>query len=609
MIRVRGGGVGWVIDTLLHWWIVYFVLTRQQRVGCSSEAPAGPGSERLAVVVDVGSTGTRPHLFRWTYSSRACRDTGAVHLILPDQHVKVRPGLTTFLDAQLRLRSSEQAARGGCRIAQPDDARPCAGLANGIAQYFGLVKTHIDAAVPAPLRRSTPVFLLGTAGIRSLLPAEQRVLLNVVGQHLRNAWADYLVRPEWIRVIDGYREGLYSWIVLNQLLRRPVGSYYDNMIFSSFSPERPFLKTNRTTSPGSPMLIELGGASAQIVVEPSGSGWSDVSAHSTLPHRWSTANSTAGTSERQDRGDAPSRGPVAAIEDMDGFINLRFCGVETVVYSRSFEGFGRQLAFQRFLQSNAQPPGVPETPHRIACVTPDVFFPKFRSDSNVVVEDIGTPLSDVTSNSSTGLPSGFTGLSNPTFDECQRAVRRALFTHQDKCRFNHEPFTLTARVCPSKWTSPSLSFPLPFFTRNITEVVGNENLYFFHQLVAGPKSAERTTHFSVEWFRQRARHLCELTSVDAVTAAIDPKAEPEKARTGCFGLTYMAEFLERLLETTDRYEFHALRSVNGMEIGWPAGFLLVELPWMVRALPHVFLPPTANQGAGAASAAPSSRAD
>lgn len=60
--------------------------------------------------------------------------------------------------------------------------------------------------------------------------------------------------------ISGEREGLYSWVVLNQLLDRQIDPQLTNRFINS--PRTGPLKGKSVA------LIELGGASAQVVLQP-----------------------------------------------------------------------------------------------------------------------------------------------------------------------------------------------------------------------------------------------------------------------------------------------------------------------------------------------------
>lgn len=163
-----------------------------------------PPSARLAVVIDVGSTGTRSHLFKWRYAAEACNNTGGVQLVLPDVNEKLRLGLTAFLDTQAQLRSVQtNQSAVPCHIVDDEKYLPCPGLADDVARYFQLVKQYIDRLVVSSQRASTPVFVFGTAGIRSLNDLQQNVLLRVIRESLLSSWQDYKLRPEWVTVIEG----------------------------------------------------------------------------------------------------------------------------------------------------------------------------------------------------------------------------------------------------------------------------------------------------------------------------------------------------------------------------------------------------------------------
>lgn len=78
-----------------------------------------------------------------------------------------------------------------------------------------------------------------------------------------------------------------------------------------------------------------------------------------------------------------------------------------MVFARSFQGFGRQLAFQRFLALLQQ-----NSSSLLPCLPPDVVFPLFDLESLVAVEEIGT-MDD-------GQTIGTKGYKDGTFESCKK---------------------------------------------------------------------------------------------------------------------------------------------------------------------------------------------
>lgn len=136
----------------------------------------------FAVVVDIGSTGSRAHVFEFGFDRTGCNGAGAAHVKLPEKSSKIRPGFSTFLDSRLRESSiSRQTA---------------------VSEYLNLIKNEIDGLVPESRRGRTPVWLLGTAGMRHFSGAELAEIFGYMRGEVAKSW-EYKTHPDWIDVLDG----------------------------------------------------------------------------------------------------------------------------------------------------------------------------------------------------------------------------------------------------------------------------------------------------------------------------------------------------------------------------------------------------------------------
>lgn len=121
---------------------------------------------------------------------------------------------------------------------------------------------------------------------------------------------------------------------------------------------------------------------------------------------------------------------VHLLTEHPGFVVLDFCGKTSVsqfslmivlfflsnitrpiflkfqiLYAKSFQGYGRQLALQRFLAQHDESSELP-------CLPSDVVFPEMKDSMIVIVEDIGTRAD----NKSGGLK----GMNDGTFGLCRK---------------------------------------------------------------------------------------------------------------------------------------------------------------------------------------------
>jgi Golgi nucleoside diphosphatase len=73
--------------------------------------------------------------------------------------------------------------------------------------------------IPEQQQSSTPLFLLATAGMRLLTPAQQADILASACAYTRQRTPFLLPDCDThFQVIDGTTEGLYGWIAINYLL-------------------------------------------------------------------------------------------------------------------------------------------------------------------------------------------------------------------------------------------------------------------------------------------------------------------------------------------------------------------------------------------------------
>ena len=190
------------------------------------------GRWRWGVILDAGSSGTRIHIYRWLKNSVA-REQGGETLLhtLPELETrgswtkKTHPGVSTFGETPERI--------------GPDHLAP-------------LLK-HALKEIPSDALAETPLFLLGTAGMRLLPEYQRKNLLSEICKYVQGE-TQFSV-PDCdvhIQVIPGEVEGLYGWIAANYLL-----GGFDSPQENSHG------KGHHTYG-----FLDMGGASAQIAFAP-----------------------------------------------------------------------------------------------------------------------------------------------------------------------------------------------------------------------------------------------------------------------------------------------------------------------------------------------------
>lgn len=190
-------------------------------------------SYKYAVVVDCGSSGTRAHIYRWP---KEASPTEVANLVQPlkdsrtgDSLIKrIRPGLASLKD-------------------QPEAA----------SDYMKPIMDFISLYVPVEVQRQTPVYFLGTAGLRLLTKEQQADILEDIAQDLGR---EYNFPSLDSRVISGAQEGLYQWLSINAYSGRTNANYdMVGYLGKNFYCQAP--QSRRFA------MLEMGGASAQVAFE------------------------------------------------------------------------------------------------------------------------------------------------------------------------------------------------------------------------------------------------------------------------------------------------------------------------------------------------------
>jgi len=157
-------------------------VTGRPRAGSLGGGGAEP-TERYAVVLDAGSTGTRVHTYLFLE-----QPDGSLVLENDDFH-SLKPGLSAYA------------------------GRP----AEAAASIEGLL-SKAELAVPVAVRRETPIELRATAGLRLLPGSQAEDILSEVRRRLHAS--PFRFADEDVTVLDGQDEAAFAWLALNYLQGR-----------------------------------------------------------------------------------------------------------------------------------------------------------------------------------------------------------------------------------------------------------------------------------------------------------------------------------------------------------------------------------------------------
>ncbi|PLW06317.1 hypothetical protein PCANC_25694 [Puccinia coronata f. sp. avenae] len=189
--------------------------------------PPGHPSHRYALMIDAGSTGSRIHVYRFSYClppngpRRLSSSTSILPKLENELFFKTQPGLSSY---------------AGRPVDAAESLRP-------------LLQTALDG-VPLEQRHCTPISVKATAGLRLLGDSQSKEILHEVLRWLRTSWPFKLAQEGAVSIMDGADEGVYAWVTINYLLKT-IGPISEG-------------ETRNTTA----AVMDLGGASTQIVFEP-----------------------------------------------------------------------------------------------------------------------------------------------------------------------------------------------------------------------------------------------------------------------------------------------------------------------------------------------------
>ncbi|KAI8360579.1 nucleoside phosphatase GDA1/CD39 [Mortierella sp. GBAus27b] len=161
-------------------------------------------------MVDAGSSGSRIHAYKFNY----CKATPELEKELFEQ---LQPGLSSY----------------------GDDAQ-------GAAESLDPLLNAAMKEIPKFLHKSTPIAVKATAGLRVLGSVKSENILEAVRRRLETKYPFQIIKEEGVAVMEGADEGVYAWVTVNYLLE----------------------KVNSLEKVPTVAVLDLGGASTQIVFEP-----------------------------------------------------------------------------------------------------------------------------------------------------------------------------------------------------------------------------------------------------------------------------------------------------------------------------------------------------
>lgn len=189
-------------------------------------------NSKWGVVLDAGSSGTRLHIYKWDdpvqTSKNASLTAAELHtlpkLVTDESWTQItRPGVSSYATTPAKVGDSLK----------------------------GLVDNALKI-IPKEQVKTTPIYLLATAGMRLLPETQQTAIQKQICTYLKTTGFSIPNCNSQIQVIDGETEGLYGWIATNYL-----AGAFDHPKANNHG------KNHSTYG-----FLDMGGASAQITFAP-----------------------------------------------------------------------------------------------------------------------------------------------------------------------------------------------------------------------------------------------------------------------------------------------------------------------------------------------------
>lgn len=439
---------------------------------CTDPHDASKPLVQYALTIDAGSTGSRIHVYKF-------HNCGPSPELEYETFKMLNPGLSAF--------ASDPSAAAASLDPLLEEAK---------------------RVVPEELHSCTPVEVKATAGLRLLGTEESDAILDEVRNRLKDSFPFGVGDEHSVEIMDGKDEGVYAWITANYLAKK-IGEGVE--------------------SPDTLAVMDLGGASTQIVFEPRFPSETDSLLEG--EHKYS----------------------------------LQFGGKEFTLYQHSYLGYGLMRARRSI--------------HNLVAFTWSFGQGQLEWDS--MSEDVMVPNPCLTLGSTRRVeldPPGRTAVNvtmhggNGGFDACNRVVQLVMakdaICEVEPCSFNgvYQPSLLD--------TFPRGQFlALSYFTDRIKPLLAGQKRAYAKKF-----SSEST--LTISDLADLAKDVCAGPKVwrKRWSKGSDALAELEDRPEYCLDLTFMHALLGLGYELQPERELLVEKQIRGVELGWAlgAGLALVQ---------------------------------
>ncbi|KAK2960359.1 putative Nucleoside-diphosphatase mig-23 [Blattamonas nauphoetae] len=255
------------------------------------------GNERFFIMIEAGSSHTAVFVYKFSFETTMITEIGQMH--------EVFPGLSHLANQTSQVKT-----------------------------YIRPLVEHAWNALPKTKKGQVYAFLYASSGLRTLQKSQQDIILEQCFDYLSSFKNKALrVTRSAVTVISGKQEGVFAWLALHGLLSGQFRK--QNAFVPIVQPGSSQSKLRELAKDGNFGVIDFGGGSIQTVYDLT---------------RSSSALSSNLEDVEQEKGAVMARP-----EDLQ---RVLLFGKEHILFVRSFEGFGRESLFSRYLQELSGKTGV-----------------------------------------------------------------------------------------------------------------------------------------------------------------------------------------------------------------------------------------------------------
>ncbi|CRH01179.1 adenosine-diphosphatase, putative [Plasmodium relictum] len=486
-----------------------------------------------SVIIDAGSTGTRVHI----YNYKIINDSENIKIYIPSISYKASPGLVYILNNYFS-----------------DDKET-------FYDYFKKIKNFINENIEKKERSSTVILFRASGGFRLLSISKSKKYVNFLKTYLYNNFNEFLLIDELlIKVLSGKEEAILSFVSIYSLLEKSLDSPViftndnknsnsntinnvnteNNVNLSNEINENNKINImdnsnneNKNNSNDVMGVIEIGGASAQIVIKiPQSKMNDDILNLFNYRLKENKKNSIIKENYKN-----------------KNIVKIKLFHKNIFLYCKSYLALGRQNAMKTYLHYVVHKN---KKEKKLKKFIPVPCFPRnFKFFiTNLYKTSIEEDIDDY-DEKRVLKKNEYVGVGTGDLNLCRKEIQVILnYSEIDE---------------------------LPFKLKKFIKLYAIENFHHFATDILNISENYNPLLINTNMYMEKAEKLCPLT-VDEIRKLVNPNANIEKSQTSCFGLVFLYEFLRHVFKIDSAISFYSTNYINKTIITWTVAVLLMEIP-------------------------------